>query len=187
MIRQPPEHAADAVPLFIARFDDAIDHERIERETKELGKDEQHCAVRYWVGATRYDLDAPHTVGGRSVCMRDYIKPDAQPTVFHLRRVAGINQRLTTHALIVARENGRDQATDPDVIRQLYELTRHGLVKATEGFGGEPWDLQGGTGGLALTDDDLQKLFDAEARLPEAIGWAIYNASASLSEAEGKR
>jgi hypothetical protein len=182
MIKRPPEHAADAVPLWIAPFDDAIDVDRIERERKELSKGDEHCVDRYWSGATRYDIDAPHTVGGAIVTMRSYIRDGAVPTVFKLRRdgLTVLRQQTLT---VMVEADGKSQK---DVIPLLHELARKGVVSITDGFGGEAWDIQGGQGGRPLTEGDMQALYDASPRLPEQLGLAVFHASAPLSEAEGK-
>lgn len=184
MIRQPPEHAADATPLFIAEFDDAVDHDRIERETKALDKGAEHCTLQYYGGHTRYDIDAPLTVGGLTTTMRDYLREGATPTVFELRRVTG---RLRQQAMTVLRRDLTEGKDGRDRVGMLFELCKHGVASVKEGFSGERWDLNGGQSGRMLTEGDVQKLYEADARLPEALGWAVFNASKPLSESEKKR
>ncbi len=176
MIKQPPEHAADAEPLFIAEFDEALDQERIAKERKALKNGDTHCVTSYYDGDTRYDLDAPHTVGGSTVTMRGYIVDGSTPTVFKLRRVTGLQRQ---QAIAVATDS---QA----FVGACYQLCKNGVVGVTDGFGGDAWDLEGGEGGLPLTDRDVQKLFDANASLPQSLGMAVLNASKSLSDAEKK-
>lgn len=183
MIKQPPEHAADATPLYIAEFDDALDEDRIAKERKALKKGEAHCVDRYYRGETRYDLDAPHTVGGITTCMRDYVRHDAKPTVFKLRRVSGVLYEQTM--AVIAADGDPEKKTDPgDRVAALWKLAQHGVFEVTDGFTGDAWKLDGGQGGHALTGDDMQKLFEAEGNLPRSLGWAVFRASAPLSEVE---
>ena len=182
MITQPPEHAADATPLYIAAFDDALDNDRIARERKELAKGEDHCTDRYYAGDTRYDVDAPWTIGGQAVTMRGYIRDGATPTVFKLRRVTGL-LRQQTMAVINAGQNGGPPG---DLVAAIFELAKHGVAEVTEGFAGTPWDLDGGQDGLPLTEGDLQTLYEAHSALPESLGWAVFHASKPLSQVEKK-
>lgn len=183
MIKRPPEHAADATPLYIAPFDDAVDHDRIAKDKTER-PDDEHCTDAYWSGTTRYDVDAPHTIGGSTVTVRHYIKPDAVPTVFKLRRVAPLERQVVMRAITDARDPSV-KGNSRDLVAGVFRLCRLGVVEVTEGFGGEPWDLEGGAG-VPLTDKDMQTLYDASANLPEALGWAVFHASKPLSESEGK-
>ena len=75
-IRRPPQHAADAPILYVCSEDDAWDLERIERERKALKNEGggRHCLDVYYSGETRYDIDAPHTVGGSTVTPRSYLR-----------------------------------------------------------------------------------------------------------------
>ena len=68
----------------------------------------------------------------------------------------------------------------------LYNLCKLGVVEATDGFKGSSWDFDGGEGGLPLTDRDVQKLYDAQAGLPQLLGLAVLNTSKPLSDAEKK-
>jgi hypothetical protein len=174
MIRRPPEHAADAVPLYIASIDDALDNDRIKRERKALAKGEEHCVDRYYEGTTRYDLDAPHTVGGSVVTMRGYIRDGGTPTVFKLRRVSSM---IRDQVSAVA----EDRAA---FVAGLYKLARHGVTEIADGFEGPAWPLEGGSGGLPLTEADMQTLYDADQSLPQHVGLAVLNASRSLSDDE---
>jgi hypothetical protein len=178
-IRRPPQHRADAQPLYIARFDDAWDAERIERERTALANENaktEHPVDLYYSGRTRYDLDAPCTIGGQVVTARHYLREGASPTVFELRRVDG---RRHDQALAV-------WARPQERVAAQWDLARWGVVRVTEGFGGAEWKLEGGAGGLPLTEADVQLFFDAHGMLPALLGIAVLNASAPLSEAEGK-
>ena len=95
MIKRPPQHAADAAPLFIARTDDAWDDERIKRERAAMKADgkARHPVQVYYSGSSRYDLDAPATVGGQAATPREYLREGSTPTVFHLRRGADLALR----------------------------------------------------------------------------------------------
>lgn len=174
--RRPPQHAADAVPLFISSNDDAWDRERIERERKDLPKGTDHPLDGYYRGETRYDIDAPITLSGQTVTIREYLREGSTPTVFRLRRVPGLERQQLTAV-----------HKDPQArLATLWRLAKMGVIEVTDGFNGAPWDLQGGEA-LPLTDADVQALYEASASLPEDLGYAVYFASAPLSEAEGKR
>jgi len=75
---RPPQHRIDDQAVFIAEEDDAWDHERIDREARESGRDE-HPVVRYWNGETRYQL-TPEVKG--------YIDDTKRPESFTLKRIA---------------------------------------------------------------------------------------------------
>jgi hypothetical protein len=179
-LRRPPQHAADATPLYIVSFDDAWDLERVKRERKAMKAEHpeaEHPRDAYYLGRTRYDIDAPCTIGGVVVTVRQYLREGSTPTVFHLRRVDG---RRRTQALAV-------WADPRERVAAQWDLARHGVTKVTEGFEGKAWPLEGGAAGLPLTDDDLQQLFDVNDLLPQLLGIAVLNASAPLSDSEGKR
>lgn len=176
MLKRPPEHRATATPLFILADDDAWDWDRIQAERKETPEG-QHPVDRYIAGSTRYDIDAAETVGGRVVCARDYLREGSKPTVFTLRRVSGAD-----------RDTALAVWNDPEAHeRSLWRLARQGVVNVQDGFEGDPWKLQGGEGGLPLTETDMQTLYDTHRLLPKSLGLAVMRCSASLSEAEGKR
>lgn len=177
-LKRPPQHRADAPPLFIYQGDDAWDWERINRERDELEKSGAkggHPVDHYLGGATRYDIDAPATIGGATVSARSYLREGAKPTVFELRRVSGLER--TKAAVAFGDSQARQDA--------LWRLAKIGLVKVTEGFDGEPWDLEGGV--VPMTDHDLQQLYEVDPLLVQAVGFAVFHTSAPLSEAEGKR
>lgn len=174
--RRPPQHAADSTPIFIASNDDAWDRERIARERASLPKWGTHPIDAYYSGETRYDIDAPVTLSGQTVTIRGYLREGSTPTVFCLRRVSGLERQQLTAV-----------HKDPQArLATLWRLAKMGVVEVADGFNGTPWDLQGGEA-LPLTDADMQTLYDVSAQLPEDLGYAVYFASAPLSEAEGKR
>ncbi len=174
MIRRPPEHRADADMLFIPELDDAWDHDRIAKARKATSKGDQCAVDRYFEGLTRFDLDAPHTVGGETHRARDFLRPDAVPTVFKLRRVKG-NERMRAAVAF------GDADRSPDA---LWRLCKLGVVEVAEGLDDpKPWPLDGA---LQLTDDDVQTIYDAAQGLVHLLGLAVYRASAPLSEDEGK-
>ena len=173
---RPPQHAADAVPLFIASEDDAWDKDRIAGERKNLPKGARHPIDDYYAGATRYDLDAPMTLSGQTVMIRDYLREGSTPTVFRLRRVSGLERQQLSAV-----------HKDPQArLPALWRLAKLGVVDVTDGFSGAPWDLQGGQA-LPLSEADMQALYDASASLPEDLGYAVYFVSAPLSEVEAGR
>ena len=190
MIKRPPEHAADADPLFIHPDDDAWDFERLDREraalidehkaAKRVGPAPSHPWDDYQSGATRYDIEATGTIGSTMVSVREYLLPEKAPTVFHLRRVSG--KMWARSAAAMAGVGGS--------VDQLWELCRWGLVKVTDGMEDLPdarWEIRGGEGGTPLTERDMQALFDAgHDALVLKLGWAVYHCSAPLTEAEGK-
>lgn len=176
-IRRPPQHHADAVPLYICSTDDAWDDPRIAAEREALKKEGgRHCLDVYYSGDTRYDLDAPHTAGGTVVTARNYLREGSTPTVFHLRRVSGLRR---SQAIAVWHDDRERQAAQ-------WDLCRYGIVKVTEGIAGTPWDFQGGMQGQPLTDADLQVLYDVGMALPTLVGVAVLHASAPLSDTEGR-
>lgn len=192
-IKRPPEHRADATPLLIHESDDAWDHDRIERERKAIanehkkaerpGKPPTHPWDAYIKGHTRFDLDARATLGGTTVSMREYLREGATPTVFHLRRVSG---RRWTQAVTRVQSSILTASANAD---EMWGLARVGLVKVTDGFDDGPgarWPLEGGESGTPLTEEDLQKLFDAGQGLLIDIGNAVLSASGPITEAEGK-
>lgn len=163
--------------LLVARLDDAWDHERIEAGGRELKDGEEHPVERYWAGLTRFDIDAPHTLGGVVVTARQYLRDDATPTVARLRRVSGVEREK---ALSVWEDLPRRE----DAIWRLCKL---GVVEVTEGFDGARWPFRGGVAGQSLLDEDVQMLYDAHRLLPTLLGVAVLAAAAPLSEDEGKR
>lgn len=203
MIIRPPQHAADAEPLFIHPDDDAWDNDRIEREQAELAREhakrlkafktgagpdpgktpDPHPWDRYQAGATRFDLDAKDTLGGVTVNVRAYLLPDATPTVFHLRRVTG-RQWSAAAARMGGYLSGGAAKSD-----EMWNMARLGVVAVTEGEMLTPearWPLKGGEGGQPLTEDDMQYIFELGQTFVLDIGRAVFVASGPLSEAEGK-
>lgn len=179
--RRPPQHSADATPIFIASSDDAWDKDRVARERAALPKGDRHPLDDYYAGRTRFDLDAPLTLSGQTVTIRDYLREGAAPTVFRLRRVTGLERQQAKAAFQDKGEAAADRR-----LTALWKLARAGVVEVVDGFDGKPWDIEGG-GGLPLTEADAQQLYDADPMLVEELGYAVYFASAPLSEAEGKR
>lgn len=161
--------------LFIPEIDDAWDHDRIAAARKATPKGDQCAVDRYFEGLTRFDLDAPHTAGGQVEYARDYLRPDATPTVFKLRRVRG-------------RERDRAAASfgDPALIpAALWRLCKLGVVSIADGLDDPTdWPLDGL---VMLTDDDVQQIYDAGQGLHQTVGLAVLRAAAPLSEDEGKR
>lgn len=175
MIRRPPEHRADADMLFIPEIDDAWDHDRIAAARKATPKGDQCAVDRYFEGLTRFDLDAPHTAGGQVEYARDYLRPDATPTVFKLRRVKGSE-----------RERARRAFSDPLKVEDAFwRLCRLGVVSVADGLDNpEEWPMDGT---VMLTDGDVQRIYDARGELVQTVALAVVHSSAPLSEDEGKR
>ena len=179
-LRRPPQHAADAAPIFIAPTDDAWDNDRIKREREALkneGDATRHPVTVYYSGAGRYDLDAPVSISGQSMSPRAYLRDGSSPTVFHLRRDASLALKRAQALAVISDPRAWESA--------LWDLARHGIVKITEGFTGAPWMLEGG-GPFPLTDADVMQLHDAGAGLLESVGLAVFHACAPLSDTEGK-
>lgn len=181
MIRRPPQHAVDAAPTFIAPTDDAWDDERIKRERaamKAEGDKARHPVAVYYSGESRYDLDAPVTIGGQVATPREYLREGCTPTVFHLRRDANVALRRAQALAVITDPRAREAA--------IWDLVRHGVAKVTEGFDDHaPWDLEGG-GIRPLTDADMQQLHNLGGGLLSDIGYAVFHANAPLSDIEGK-
>jgi hypothetical protein len=180
-LRRPPQHAADAAPIFIAPTDDAWDIERIKRERAALKNDNaevRDAVALYYSGETRYDLDAPVTIGGQIVTPRHYLREGSTPTVFHLRRDAPTALKRAQALAVFGDLRAREAA--------WWDLARSGIAKITDGFtDGAPWKLEGG-GPFPLTDADLMALHDAGRGLVQDVGLAVFYANAPLSDTEGK-
>ncbi len=83
------QYAIDDPILFVSAFDDAWDHERIDYEDEllEEGGDSHPYSI-YQGGHTRFDFEA----------VRGWLKPDATPVVFSLRRLT-LDEYSRTQAL----------------------------------------------------------------------------------------
>lgn len=132
----------------------------------------RHPVARYLRGESRFDLAAPD-VGPRGpvASVREYLKPDAQPTEFVLRRIG--------HARRLEIELERDLG------RRFVRLVRAG-VAAIRGAS-VLWEAKGPD--EHLPDAWLDALTDAEGSASPLIvlAGACNRYSAPLSEAEGKR
>ena len=170
----PPQHSVSAAIRVISSTDPAWDHERIDREyapMKAAGHEERHPYIAYILGDTRYDLDAPVQFPGGEASPRSYLKAEARPLTWVMRRlkitelarcedVGGNEGRLIAFRLaLVGVEN-------PPPEMQLPELSpnhpmREGVV------------------------DGLVELVGADAVF--AAGAAAMKASAAPTSAEKKR
>lgn len=175
MLKRPPQHRSDAVPIFVHPSDEAWDNDRITAELQELGDEaKMHPVARYLGGWTRYDLDAQATVAGRTVTAREYIDESKQPTLWKLRRLSFAEwyeiQPLVEKAL------------------RAGERPFSGYLKAcicglANVDNGPTLEIPGGR----LNAADVAKLYEIDQELPYAIGEAVYQASIPLTESEGKR
>lgn len=133
----------------------------------------RHPVARYLRGESRFDLAAPDQ-GPRgpvaSVC--EYLKPDAQPTEFVLRRMG--------HARRMAIELERDLG------RRFVRLVRAGVAAIRCGASAL-WEAKGHED--ELPDAWLDALTDADGSASALIilAGACKRYSAPLSDAEGKR
>jgi hypothetical protein len=176
-IRRPPQHAADAAPLFIASTDDAWDSDLIKRERADLKNHNgaRHPIDVYYSGESRYDLDAAVPIGGQAITPRFYLRDGATPTIFRLRRDASMALRRSQAIAVY---------TDPRAwAAALWDLARHGVRDISEAAAS--WDLEGG-GPRPLSDADMQTLHDLGDGILQALGIAVLHANAPLSDTEGK-
>lgn len=172
--KRPPQHRADIEGIFIPRSDESFDKDRHERELAKL-KDEgldihQHPIERYYAGKTRYDLDAPDTLFGQTVCARDYFDSSKNPEKWTLRRLDWAQWHKVA-SLIAADDFDQGQLL----------AARYG-VKSIEN---SPITLKGAEAGC-LTHEDMQKIHDAEIGLLAGLGFAVWKYSEPLRESEKK-
>lgn len=143
----------------------------------------RHPVGRYHAGETRFDLRASdHGPNGPVASVLDYLKPDAVPTTFHLRRLT-FRQRAELDAARfaeVTRGGG-------DPIGRWLKAVRHGVTKIAEGEH-VLWELP--RLDAALPDEWIEILGDAvggPAVNLIMLAGAIEKYSAPVTSAEGKR
>ena len=143
----------------------------------------RHPVGRYHAGETRFDLTASdHGPNGPVASVLDYLKPDAVPTTFHLRRLT-FRQRAELEAARfaeVTRGGG-------DPIGRWLKAVRHGVAKIAEGDH-VLWALP--RPDAALPEEWIEILGDAvggPAVNLITLAGAVEKYSAPLTDAEGKR
>lgn len=188
MALRPPRHRIDAKPRFISAYDDAWGP-RLDREIAELeeerkayvqaleeaseGQDppkepEAHPQVRYALGMTRFDLDAPIRFRGEDVRVSEYL--EGKPTVFHLGQLPP-DERYRAAIMI---QNG-------DTEEAFLLCCRWGLVGIDDG----PEYRRQRDG--RVSDACMSSLMDAGGpALVHEIGAAVWLYNQSLSEPEKK-
>lgn len=172
--KQPPQHRADTPGVFIARTDTAFDQDRLDRELArmlEQGQDPAaHPVNRYYAGETRYDLEAVDQLFGEAVTAGSYFDASKAPERWVLRRLDWDQW----HRVMGLLEQGAFQQG------QLL-AARYGVAEVQN----STFRLTGAAAGM-LTHDDMQRLFDADATLPSALGFAVWRYSRPLTDAEKK-
>lgn len=178
--------------------DQALDIEKLAREMKELEaayvaetkqaeeegrepdlrglKPDDHPVIRYGFGYSRYDLDAQDYHLGEPRTIRDYLRPDARPTLFTLRHLS----------------RAQFQACDAieDYKARMNAFAKAGCV-AIEGPDFS-WREDNGGGSSkrpnsnGLPDDVIDLLWEADHRLPAELGFAVIRFNAPLSALEKK-
>jgi hypothetical protein len=133
----------------------------------------RHPVARFLRGESRFDLAAPDQgPRGPVASVREYLKPDAQPTEFVLRRI-GHARRLE---IDLERDTGR----------RFVRLVRAGVAAIRCG-GAVLWEAK--ERGDSLPDEWLDALVDADGFSGQLIylAGACKAYSAPLTDAEGKR
>lgn len=162
----PCQHRIDAASVYICAEDSAWDTARVVEEQRTMGSPEEHAVRRWLAGLTRFDV---------STTPEEYLKPDEQPTRFHIRR-------LTAQTWGVLRDMS---ATMTQKSNAAYKAFAEGVVRV-EGLEADVvWpgsDLR-----RTLTDEDMREI---ERVLPRPyileVGAAVLVANADLTEAEKK-
>lgn len=86
----PPTHVIDQPGCWISPHDPAWDHERLRRELEALPEERdrlRHPVTRYYVGESRFQLQAPTwSVEGKPCTVSEYLRPGVAPSRFALQR-----------------------------------------------------------------------------------------------------
>lgn len=177
-LRRPPQHSADAEPVYVLPGDDAWDHKRIAADRaamEERGEDPaSHPFALYAGGVTRFDLDARLKYGNGEAKARDWLDfPKA--CTFSLRRLTP-RQFARIHA-----RKEVEWAGGPKDYEAALDACQYGLAAC--GGPGAPKLLGRGE----LTESDLETLVREYGHgVVWAIGDAIYHASIPLTDDEKK-
>jgi hypothetical protein len=179
---RPPQHSISAEIAFIPESDPAWDR-RYSPELDDLAAFgvpvTDHPLMAYMSGRTRFDLDAPGPIvvreddDGQPVMgvarPRDYLRPDVQPRIFHLRRMRSIE---------VARCEDVGGATGEIIACQL---TLQRIENAPAGY-------RYRAGKRVMSDEQVDALRDAIGlETIRQVGRAAMRASSQPTEQEGKR
>lgn len=189
-IKRPPQHRADAIPIYVTPDDDAWDTDALEAEKAEVerinaermaaaGPDdepelidwEQHPVVTYNRGETRYDLDAPTFWRGKQRAAREWLGPDA--TLFVLRRLGWREYYEVRSAL--TQSSGFE--------RPWLLACQLALVRID---GSYPATLRLDPDASKRSDAEMSAIFDLNPQIPLEIGAAAWLASQPLTDAEKK-
>jgi hypothetical protein len=177
-MKRPPQHRADAKIVYVHPADSSWDEERILREQNEMKKrgekPSDHPVSRYLGGWTRYDLDAPSTLDGKTVTPREYLDPTRPATEWHLKRLS-TQDRCEIENLIDQERNAGS-----NMPRKAY-LRACNMALASVECGPE---LDGYLG--RMTADDFDTLDSMFPGLPLDIGGAAYVASLPLRTTKKK-
>jgi hypothetical protein len=173
----PPNHKVDHVPKLILSFDDAWDHERLNRETATMKGErtpedgegplaftmaDGHPWARFCLGLTRGDIDA----------VRGYLLPGSTPWEFSYRRLS-----LAQWAVY------KDRAATSPYDASLFAL-RFGLL-SVDGVDYKPTRGGSENGGLDQSDLDRLRALVGDLGISELANMAI-ECSRELLEAEKK-
>lgn len=184
-IASPPQHRADAEPVFVLIEDDAWDQAKINEELEEAEAEnkrreekssdgqfeaidlQDHPYLKYISGRTRYDIDAPCIWRGRQRTASEYF--EGEPTKFVLRRL-NWRQYYRVRSAIATDENGG-----------FLLACRIGLhrIDGDSKFRVNP-DLD------ERSSDEMRKLFELKPEIPLSIGRAVWVAAQPLSDSEKK-
>lgn len=190
---RPPTHKIDQGGVFVSMSDCwdtkalneearirkekalADKRETLQLEEVELSEDEEIGVTshspwsRYYLGKTRYQLDAPdHDATGKPVTVREYLLEGQKPTEFVIRRLDF--------------QTWRDISSIIESKKALLELCALGLKEIRGGT--LPWKLEKGQD--RVPDDILQSLHEAHPGLISEIGLAVSRYNQPLTDEEKK-
>lgn len=166
-----PQHSATAPIRFIPRTDPAWQLDEFPAEVDELGERAgEHPVGRYFRGESRFDLDAPGFAAGEVKTARQYLKADARPTTWLLRR-------LRIGELARCRDIGGHQGA-----LQAFQLALTGVENPPAGV-----DVPHAGLARQLSEKQADAIADAiGARVAFEIGEAAMLASEAPTSAEKK-
>lgn len=177
-LKRPPQHRANAEPIYVHFSDDAWDHARIETDMEAMKRDgqdpSQHPVALYWSGSTRYDLHARVLYGNDSAPATDWLDMK-KACLFTLRRLDP-----GKFARVQARKEAASRKGESDY-ENAIDSCRWTLAKC-EGPGAPKLSGRG-----ELSDRDIAELTECfGAPLVWALGDAGYLASIPLTDDEKK-
>lgn len=179
MALRPPQYGGDAPIVYVHEGDTAWDLDRIRAERAEMLKREldpkYHPVSRYLGGWTRYHLDAQATVLDKAVTVREYLREELKPTMWHLRRL-GLREWYEVEPMW---QSARARQVPP--MACYLRCCEIGLVRVENG---PTLELPNGR----PSESDMAKIYTIGQSMPNDIGCAVYQASMPLDVggAEGK-